>query len=182
MPGRRQPPTMSRISPLIRLSVAFGLFCLAAIGASQARADGFLPSFGAAPLSTLVKFDDRRYEVTAADWVSLDPITSSTVRKVGYGRVTEVNIATTSTGTYSSDGMVSPHVLYPGIEVNEQLPTWFAFPLGVIRDYDGMGSAGVSMLHVSRRPSGGYSYMQIRPAGIRSCITGGSFIACNVNR
>lgn len=104
--------------PLSRLKVglAVGFLLVALIAAGTSYADGQFGS-GPAPLSTLVKFGDREYELTTADWVSLDPISSSTVRKIGYGRITEVSIATTSTGTYSSDGMVSPHVRYPGITV-----------------------------------------------------------------
>ena len=44
-----------------------------------------------------------------------------TVRKIGYGQTSIVNIITTSSGVYSSDALTSPHVLYPGIHV-EQVP------------------------------------------------------------
>jgi hypothetical protein len=39
------------------------------------------------------------------------------VRKIAFGHPTVVTIVTTSSGTYSSDAITSPHVLYPGIEV-----------------------------------------------------------------
>lgn len=126
--------------PLSRLKVgiAVGFLLVAVIAAGTSYADAQIGS-GPAPLSTLVKFGDREYELTTADWVSLDPISSTTVRKIGYGRVTEVSIATTATGTYSSDGMVSPHVRYPGITVrpvpldHSEAPIWK--PIGGTRVY-----------------------------------------------
>lgn len=69
--------------------------------------------------SNLVRFDDRDYRVAYADWVSTDPLSSSTVKKIEGGKVTYVSITTTATGTYSTDGLTSRHVLYPGIEVDE---------------------------------------------------------------
>lgn len=48
-------------------------------------------------------------------WVSTDAISYSTVRKVSFGRTEFVQIATTSTGVYSSDALESAHVRYPGI-------------------------------------------------------------------
>ena len=52
---------------------------------------------------------------TFEPWVSQEPLSQTTVKKIGYGKTTVVSIVTTSTGTYSSDAMSSPHVLYPGI-------------------------------------------------------------------
>jgi hypothetical protein len=77
----------------------------------------------------LVKFDDRDYQVEYEDWVSTDPISTARVKKIEAGRVTYVDIATTATGTYSTDGLTSRHVQYPGIEVEEvgtSRVTWFA--------------------------------------------------------
>ena len=72
--------------------------------------------------SKLVKFDGREYEVDYADWVSTDPLSSSTVKKIEGGKVTYVSITTTATGTYSTDGLTSKHVQYPGIDVTEVTP------------------------------------------------------------
>lgn len=72
--------------------------------------------------SKLVKFDGRDYEVDYADWVSTDPISSATIKKIEGGRVTYVSVTTTATGTYSTDGLTSRHVLYPGIDVTEVAP------------------------------------------------------------
>lgn len=67
----------------------------------------------------LVKFDGRDYEVEYADWVSTDPLSTATVKKIEAGRVSHVSITTTATGTYSTDGLTSKHVLYPGIAVTD---------------------------------------------------------------
>ena len=72
--------------------------------------------------SNLVKFDGREYEVDYADWVSTDPLSSATIKKVEAGRVSHVSITTTATGTYSTDGLTSKHVLYPGIDVTAMGP------------------------------------------------------------
>lgn len=80
--------------------------------------------------SNLVKFDGRDYEVDYADWVSTDPLSSSTVKKIEGGKVSYVSITTTATGTYSTDGLTSKHVLYPGIDVTEVTPdrrNWVRF-------------------------------------------------------
>ncbi|HEV7276859.1 MAG TPA: hypothetical protein VGN80_11275 [Devosiaceae bacterium] len=50
--------------------------------------------------------------------VSTEVIRSSKVRKIGYGRTSFVTIAETASGTYSSDGLASPHVRYPGIYID----------------------------------------------------------------
>ncbi|KKB10726.1 hypothetical protein VE25_16515 [Devosia geojensis] len=67
----------------------------------------------------LVRIGERDYRITHADWVSTTPISNSRIRKIEYGRSSYVDVAVTETGTYSTDGFASPHVLYPGIEVEE---------------------------------------------------------------
>jgi hypothetical protein len=59
----------------------------------------------------LMKFDDAIVE----PWVSTDVVRERTVRKIGYGRTSFVKIITTTTGTYSTDGLGSPYISYPGI-------------------------------------------------------------------
>lgn len=73
----------------------------------------------------LVRIDKRSYNVNVEDYVDLNPISSATVKKISAGRVFTVDIATTSTGTYSTDAMRSKHVLYPGIDVKEVKPADF---------------------------------------------------------
>jgi len=61
--------------------------------------------------------------------VSVEPIRETVVRKIGYGRTTFVNVMETTSGVYSTDGLASPHIQYPGI-VKEMKPSlkaglWF---------------------------------------------------------
>lgn len=100
----------------LKAGIAIGCLLIALVVAGASYADGYLGS-GDAPLSKLIKFGEREYEISTAAWVSLDPVSSQTVRKITFGRVTDVSVVTTSTGTYSSDGMVSPYVQYPGVTV-----------------------------------------------------------------
>ena len=63
----------------------------------------------------LLHEDGRYFAIGSTPDVSLDPLSTSVVRKIGYGRTNFVTIATTSTGVYSSDGLTDRHVRYPGI-------------------------------------------------------------------
>lgn len=72
-------------------------------------------------LSKLVFYRGAAYSVTYESEVSTTALAMAQVRKIGYGRTTVVNIVTTASGVYSSDAMISPHVLYPGVHV-ERLP------------------------------------------------------------
>ena len=107
------------------LGMTLGAVCataLAAVGPGfvlEALADEMPAGFDT---DKLVKFDGRDYEVDYADWVSTDPLSSSVVKKIEAGKVTYVSITTTATGTYSTDGLTSRHVLYPGIDVTEVTP------------------------------------------------------------
>ncbi|GHA30259.1 hypothetical protein GCM10007989_27470 [Devosia pacifica] len=67
----------------------------------------------------LIIADDRAYLVHREPWVDETVQKREVVRKIGYGRSSYVTIDTTSTGTYSTDGLVSSHVQYPGIEVED---------------------------------------------------------------
>jgi hypothetical protein len=126
----------------VLLGMTLGAACataLAAIGPGfvlEAFADEMPAGFDT---NRLVKFDGRDYDVAYADWVSTDPISSATVKKIEAGKVTYVSVTTTATGTYSTDGLTSKHVLYPGIDVTEVSPgrnnwvrfwsngSWFSF-------------------------------------------------------
>lgn len=54
--------------------------------------------------------------------VSVEPIRETVVRKIGYGRTSYVNVMETASGVYSTDGLASPHIQYPGI-VKERQPS-----------------------------------------------------------
>ena len=60
----------------------------------------------------------RKFDIELADTVSTEPLRTQYVKKIAGGRPSVVSIVTTGSGTYSSDGIVSPHVLYPGIDVS----------------------------------------------------------------
>ena len=62
----------------------------------------------------------RKYEVVIDDTVSTDIVRKRTVSKIGYGRKSTVTVVTTPSGTYSTDGLLSPHVRYPGIETKRK--------------------------------------------------------------
>ena len=64
----------------------------------------------------------RKYEFTLDDSVSTDVQRTQVVTKIGHGRKSQVTIVTTPSGTYSSDGILSPNVRYPGIE--KRLRSW----------------------------------------------------------
>jgi len=63
--------------------------------------------------------DFTRYAITFDDTVSSDVQRSRAITKIGYGHKSTVTVVTTPSGTYSSDAIVSPHVRYPGIEVEQ---------------------------------------------------------------
>ena len=54
------------------------------------------------------------------DTVSTEIKSTRVVKKIGHGRTSMVEIVTTPSGTYSTDGLLSPHVRYPGIEVESK--------------------------------------------------------------
>lgn len=66
-------------------------------------------------MSKLVRIGDQDFNITADPSVSMEAISSASVRKVGFGHESQVSVVTTSTGVYSTDGLASAHVLYPGI-------------------------------------------------------------------
>ena len=56
----------------------------------------------------------KRYDITFDDSVSGDVVSSKVVKKIAGGRTSDVTITTTPSGTYSTDGLLSPHIQYPG--------------------------------------------------------------------
>src|SRR5690242_15812238 len=64
--------------------------------------DIFPPPFDPAKL--------RKFDIELSDAVSTEPLRTQIVRKIAFGRPTNVTIITTSTGTYSSDAITSPYV------------------------------------------------------------------------
>jgi hypothetical protein len=67
-----------------------------------------------------------KYDIVLDGTVSTEIKSSRVIKKIGHGRTSMVEIVTTPTGTYSTDGLQSPHVRYPGIEV-ESKDSGFSF-------------------------------------------------------
>jgi hypothetical protein len=57
-------------------------------------------------------------------WVSTEVTSRQTVRKIGYGKTEFVDILTTDTGVYSTDGLESAHFRYPGLHPNPAYTEW----------------------------------------------------------
>ncbi len=131
----------------------------------------------------LVIFEEHGFRYTVEDWVSLEPTASHTVKKIGYGQVTRVGVATTATGTYSTDGLTSPHVSYPGIEV-ERVPgpgTWsgdggirgtFVPGRGLV-SFRAPLISGASFIHIVGSTGG-----KLVSTPSMSCYSTGSFTVC----
>jgi len=79
---------------------------------------------GSAPIDpdSFVRIDGGMYSITADASVDMTATSSTVVKKISGGHVFNVNIATTPTGTYSTDSLQSNHVLYPGIDVERAYP------------------------------------------------------------
>lgn len=152
---------------------AFTATALAAIGPGavfSAVADEFLPT-GIDP-DSLVRFEDRLFDVQHEDWVSTDPLSTARVKKVEAGKVSYVTITTTATGAYSTDAMFSRHVKYPGISVEEVTPRprfstwsdghWFAIHVPVANSFFYYEAGDISLADW----------------GSDACVSGANFIIC----
>jgi hypothetical protein len=64
----------------------------------------------------------KRYDITFDDSVSGEVLSTRHVKKIAGGRTLDVTITTTPSGTYSTDGLLSPHVKYPGVD--KKLKPW----------------------------------------------------------
>lgn len=106
--------------PTRHLLLGLTLGALAATGLAATGAGFVAPSFADEPAaaafdaSKLMKFPD--FSVQAEASVATDPIRTNRIKKIEYGKVSYIDIVTTATGTYSSDGIVSPNVSYPGLD------------------------------------------------------------------
>lgn len=158
------------------LGMTLGAICATAVAAigpgwvMSAFADEMAAGIDA---SKLVKFDGRDYAVDYADWVSTTPLSTARVKKIEAGKVSYVDITTTSTGTYSTDGLTSPNIQYPGIVVTPKDPVratfsswsngnWFR-----ISTYNGNS-------FISLNNNG----VRISTGGGRTCVSTASFRFC----
>lgn len=85
-------------------------------------------------LSNLLHIEERAYDVQFDPSLSQTALSNYSVRKVGFGNVSTVRIVTTPSGTYSTDGFASNHVLYPGVSVIEATPDLLEGFLKVLSD------------------------------------------------
>lgn len=106
------------VTTLIRLS--FSAVAAAAVGLAPVTwAQETVPGNNKIDLTNLVFFKGDAYSVTYEEGVSTAATETATVRKIGYGTTTVVNVTTTTSGVYSSDAMTSPHIRYPGVFVSK---------------------------------------------------------------
>ena len=82
----------------------------------------------------------RKYAITFDESVSTEVEHTSTVKKIAFGHASNVSIVTTPTGTYSSDGLLSPNVRYPGIEVKPKHRWSEDYSFGSFSSESGTGS------------------------------------------
>lgn len=105
------------VTTLIRLS--FAAVAAAAVGLAPVTwAQETVEGNNKIDLKNLVFFKGDAYSVTYEERVSTAATETATVRKIGYGETTVVNITTTTSGVYSSDAMTSPYIRYPGVFVS----------------------------------------------------------------
>jgi hypothetical protein len=100
----------------------------------------------------------RKYKLTFDDSISTEVQRTQVVKKIAHGRTSEVTIVTTPSGTYSTDGLLSPHVQYPGIEKERRgwsSRSWFSS-----RSYGGGRWTSFS--------SGSFTYFSYHAAAMRT--------------
>jgi hypothetical protein len=91
---------------------------------------------------------------TVEDSVSTEVVSSSRIRKIEAGRTSFVTVARTATGVYSSDGLTSTNVRYPGIHSDEQRNAALAYLVGGGWMFFAPAAAG-SSLEVIETETGG---------------------------
>lgn len=144
---------------------------------STALADE-MPMPEAIDFSALVKISDADYVAYQDESVSNTILSRTNVKKIGHGNVSNVAIVKTPTGTYSSDGLTSPNVRYPGIAVERIEPEG-----GVLGTFwrTGAGWVGLpinpknSIVTYGTMPGGG-SYIT---NGKTACFSGPGYTACS---
>ena len=98
------------------------------------------------------------------------------MRKIGYGKSETVTVVTTDTGTYSSDGMADPHVLYPGVSVERgETDTIGGFFLALVQ---GRWQPFTASQAGSFTVYGSGNGVHYRTDGVDTCIGGNGFYGC----
>lgn len=122
--------------------------------------------------SKLVRIDGRDFEVQAGPNVRTEALSSATITKIAYGQVRRINVVRTPSGSYSSDGLVSPHIKYAGITVRERTAE------------TGGGAFWQSGRGWLPLPDSGQSFTWTYGAGYfstgeRTCLYGQGYLTCN---
>lgn len=175
--GRWDDPQRYSAADLASSSMQTGIEKGVRFFASGARADEVAtPTID---VSKLVKIGNSSYDISYDDSVSLNPINSSVVNKIGYGKSREVRIVTTSSGTYSTDGFASNHVLYTGVQVsrvaeNDSPTGAFAWVSG--QGWIGLNTVGKGSFSYFGDMNGGGFYVT---GNNGTCYSGMGYSSCN---
>lgn len=131
---------------------------------------------------SLLRIGEQNFDVSVDRNIVGNVLGTTRVRKVGYGRTNYVNIVTTSSGAYSSDGVASPNVQYYGIEkgpLHQRIPMQLfmivqnGFSLGSLINLP--AGAGGSFVYYGRTSNGG-TYKTSRSG---TCFSGPGYAGCS---
>ncbi len=120
-------------------------------------------------LASLLHIDET--QTTIAPTVSRDVLNVSTIRKIGYGHVSNIDIVTTPSGVYSSDGVASTHVLYPGVESSPSAKSGMGMILALV-------GGGWMPLHFVQGGSFTYFGPGYAVSGKSTCVSGSNYQGC----
>lgn len=131
---------------------------------------------------SLLRIDGQNFNISVDRNIVGNVLGTTRVKKIGYGHSNYVNIVTTSSGSYSSDGTASPNVQYYGIEegpLQQRIPVQM---LMVIQNGFSLGSlinlptgAGGSFVYYGRTSTGG-AYSTSRSG---TCFSGPGYAGCS---
>ncbi len=117
----------------------------------------------------LLRIDEER--ATIAPTVSREVLDIRNVRKIGYGHESSVEIVTTPSGVYSSDGIASANVLYPGVETSPSAKTGIGMILALV-------GGGWAPLHLVDGGSFTYFGKGYMTSGSTTCVSGSNYRGC----
>ena len=108
---------------------------------------------------------------TIAPSVSREVLDVRSIRKIGYGKETKVDIVSTPSGVYSSDGIASPHVLYPGIETGTSGGTGIGMLMALV---------GGNWLTFTPIEAGSFTHFGpgYMTTGKTTCVAGSNYHGC----
>lgn len=101
-------------------------------------------------ISGLYRSPDGRHTLTTDGSVSLVPIAYDQVKKIAFGKKSMVRIVTTASGVYSTEGLYSPYIRYPGITLSpnpDAEPEHGVLVLAAGGNWIGVPLSGTSLVH-----------------------------------